>query len=394
MPARRKPTSRFTLGVFLDLNGVPGHRLFSGITRWARAQRGVVVRRWDTDHWRAPDFALKIDGAIMQCGQPGDAALATVRGLPLINVSNILALSACPRVASDDTALGRAVAGYFLRRGYRHFAYSGYAWHHASSLRGAGFRAEVERAGFPVDEFTFTFSPNQQLTFNSERETERHRRWLKTLPTPCAVMGFSDEVASLVIAATLDNNREVPAHVAVMGVDNDPFRTHERTVALASADVGFERIGYEAALSLDAWLRRGRRPAAERRLRAFTLHARESSDRYAVDDEGVLAALDFITEHHATRIDVTAVANATGVSRRVLERRFRETLGRTVLQVITETRLDTARHHLREPGVSLKTVARQSGFSDARHLCMVFRVQLKTTPTAYRQSQSPSPGKL
>ncbi|MEO8616082.1 MAG: substrate-binding domain-containing protein [Luteolibacter sp.] len=373
--------------MFLDLNGVPGHRLFSGVSRWAREQRGVVIRRWDSDKWRAPDFDLPIDGAIMQCSQPEDSRLAAQRGLPLINVSNFLATSACPRVASDDQALGRAVAGYFLRRGYRHFAYCGFAWHHASALRGAGFREEIERAGFSLAEFTFALSANQQLTFNSDQESERHKQWLRTLPKPCAIMGFSDEVALLVIHNSSEISCVVPDDFAVMGVDNDSFRTHGGKVALASADVGFERVGYEAAVALDAWLRHGRRPALDRCLRAFKLHARESSDRYAVEDEKVLAALDFIAENFATGTDVNAIAAASGLSRRGLERRFRLCLNRSVLKVVNEARLDKAQQLLAESEMAIKTVAQQAGFSDARHLCVAFQTHLKTSPSAFRKSR-------
>jgi len=387
MKVVRKTSGRFTIGVFLDLNGVPGHRLFSGVSRWAREQRGVVIRRWDSERWREPDFDLLIDGAIMQCSQPEDSQLAARRGLPLINVSNVLAKSACPRVASDDQALGRAVAGYFLRRGYRNFAYCGFAWHHASALRGAGFREEIERAGFLLAEFTFGLSANQQLTFNSEQESERHRQWLKTLPRPCAVMGFSDEVALLVIQNGSEIGCRVPDDFAVMGVDNDFFRTHGCMVALASADVGFERIGYEAAVALDAWLRHGRRPVRERCLCAFKLQARESSDRYAVEDEKVLEALDFIAGNYALGIDVDSVAAASGLSRRGLERRFRLCLNRSVLKVINERRLDKARQLLAESELAIKTVAQQAGFSDARHLCVAFQTHLKTSPSAFRKSR-------
>lgn len=67
---------------------------------------------------------------------------------------------------------------------------------------------------------------------------------------------------------------------------------------------------------------------------------RRSSDVIAVDDAHVAAALRFIREQAACeRLDVAAVAQHVDLSRRSLERRFGEVLGRTPAQQILRSRI-------------------------------------------------------
>jgi transcriptional regulator GlxA family with amidase domain len=58
--------------------------------------------------------------------------------------------------------------------------------------------------------------------------------------------------------------------------------------------------------------------------------ARRSTDFFAVDDEVVRRALRFMDANFHEPLSVDAVANAVSVSRRTLENRFRNKLGRTV----------------------------------------------------------------
>jgi transcriptional regulator GlxA family with amidase domain len=76
-----------------------------------------------------------------------------------------------------------------------------------------------------------------------------------------------------------------------------------------------------------------------------------------------------------------------GINRRTLERRFSESVGRSIAGEITRLRLARAKRQLVESGSPLKTVARACGFRNADHFHKVFARAEGITPTQYRKKR-------
>lgn len=73
-------------------------------------------------------------------------------------------------------------------------------------------------------------------------------------------------------------------------------------------------------------------------------------------------AIRFIRKRACRSITVLQVAAAAGLSRRVLERRFRRILGCTPKQEILRVQIDRARSLLSQTELPVEAVARNSGF--------------------------------
>lgn len=381
-----KPRRRLTIGTFFVMHAPAAHELQLGVALFAKEHGRIDLRRWDFRQWPSPRAlgSLGLDGVVTQFFSHLKRASLKACPIPIVNVSNQSRSCPLPRIGADEVGIGDAVGEYFLRRGYRHFAYCGHAWHGGSVLRQQGFRGAVERAGFAVTNFDVVPFPDEVTSFNQIREHKRLRAWLRALPRPCALMCFNDEVAALAMPNALELGRRVPQDLAVMGVDNIPFRTHQSPVALSSVDVGFARIGYEATAALVRQIENPGEKIANQAVRAFKIVSRASTDAHAVEDELVNAALDFIDENRAKRVRVTDVARAVAVSRRVLERRFQDKMGFSVYDVVQNSRLTTAQNLLRSTGLPLKEIAAAAGFRSAQHLSVAFRKKLGTTPTQHR----------
>jgi LacI family transcriptional regulator len=84
---------------------------------------------------------------------------------------------------------------------------------------------------------------------------------------------------------------------------------------------------------------------------------------------------------------VGEVAEEVGVSRRTLERRFREVVGQSIAAEMMRLRLNRAKRRLAEGKVPLKTVAVESGFRSASHFCRVFTRVFGATPSRYRDER-------
>ncbi len=85
-------------------------------------------------------------------------------------------------------------------------------------------------------------------------------------------------------------------------------------------------------------------------------------------------------------LSITRVAARLAVSRRKLERHFREALGLTPSEADRLIRVEQAKHLLRTTERSATRIAADTGFCDLPHLIRVFRAAQGVTPEAFRRA--------
>jgi len=128
-------------------------------------------------------------------------------------------------------------------------------------------------------------------------------------------------------------------------------------------------------------------PAGPILLQPEEVVTRRSTDLLAIRDEEVARALRYIRENACEGILARDVVRRANVCRASLMRRFREAVGRSILQEIIRVRLDRAGKLLRETNWTLDQIARRTGFKTASRLSRDFKKRLGLAPGAYR-SQS------
>ena len=108
----------------------------------------------------------------------------------------------------------------------------------------------------------------------------------------------------------------------------------------------------------------------------------------ATEDALVQRALLVMQQSIDAPLSIARVAERLQVSRRRLERHFREALGLTPLQADRLIRIEQAKHLLKTTSRSATQIATDTGFCDLPHLIRVFRAAEGTTPDAFRQGRS------
>jgi LacI family transcriptional regulator len=98
--------------------------------------------------------------------------------------------------------------------------------------------------------------------------------------------------------------------------------------------------------------------------------------------------LRFIREHARRDISVQEVAQRAGLSRRVVERRFRRTVGHSVHREIQRVRADVIVRMLVETHIPICDIAETMHFSDVAHLARFFRKERGSSPTQYRREHA------
>lgn len=302
--------------------------------------------------------------------------------LPAVMVcdSRYLPAQTC-QVRTDDGAIGNMGADHLLGLGFKHLAYCGMEGIDWSTERGAAFRRRGAESGFDVHMYTLGHRYSSEDWY---REDKRLGDWLTALPKPTGLLACNDERARMLAEICRVRSIRVPEEIAILGVDNDEHVCNRATPPLSSIALAAERAGYEAAAMLDA--RMSGQPV--RRCVILTpptrVVPRQSTNRIAIDDAAVAKALRFIRDESSHIIRARDVATVAGLSRRVLQERFRRALGRTLLKEIHHCRAEHISRLLAETDLPISAIATAVGYETDAHLARFFARQAGLSPSAYR----------
>jgi LacI family transcriptional regulator len=365
----------------IESSRASGRDLLRGITRYARLH-GPWSFYWEPagleQAW--PHLkTLDADGIILR----DTDMVREVRDadLPAIVVGHSRrAIPGLVNVVTDSAAIGCMAAEHLLASGVREFGYCGYNEMPWSRARGESFSTRVARSGHRTH---FYPAPPEHSSWRQERQFMA--RWLEALPQPVGVMACNDDRARHVIEACKLVGLRVPDQVAIIGADNDELVCELSDPPLSSVGINFELAGFESARLLDQLMRRRRTAHRHITVPATRVVARQSTDILAVADPAVAKALRFIRQHAREPIHVNHVVSAAGLSRRVLEKRFRAFLGRSILSEIRRVRVDQICHMLLETNHSVSQIALALGYAGIEHIARYFRQEKGVTPLAFRK---------
>jgi LacI family transcriptional regulator len=218
--------------------------------------------------------------------------------------------------------------------------------------------------------------------------------WLKeqisALPRPVGVFTEGDLWAVEMIHICQQLGLRVPDDIAIVGIDNDPLVVDVAPVPVSSVDNNLHGLGMEAAALLDRLLSGEAPPAETIFIQPRGVVQRRSTNTLAVSNEDVAAAITFIHAHFRDPITVADVASESHISRRRLQDLFLEHIGRTISQEIQRARLDLAKRMLHESPMKIGLIAERCGLGSGVQMAKVFSRELKTTPKAYRQQNTPN----
>ena len=284
-----------------------------------------------------------------------------------------------PHLRHDATVTTHLATAELLSLGYDHYAYvarfGGGYW---SDERGKVFRREIEkRGGRLVGEFHAFRLPHA-------REMRELGEWLCALPKPCGIFAANDAVAEQVLKACALNRISVPDEIAVVGVDDNPKICPRTVPTLTSVVPDWEAGAFIAANVLRDLIRGKRVQELRQTFRPLGLVRRESTSRTGRDPR-ILAAIDRIRAEACAGLKAEEVIAGMGCSRRLAELRFRETVGRSVLEEIRRVRIETACAALSDTENTLSSVANSCGWASIPTFCHDFKRATGLTPEGWRR---------
>jgi LacI family transcriptional regulator len=214
--------------------------------------------------------------------------------------------------------------------------------------------------------------------------------WLKALPKPVGLMACIDERSQQVAEACKSVGIGIPDPLALVGVDNDEMICTLSTIPLSSVALTAESAGYEAARILDEMMQ-GHKPRRQQIvIRPSHVAARTSTDVMAVEDPHVAKAARHIADCCRQTLYVNDIAKSVGLSRRVLEKRFRAHLNCSINDHIRQYRVRRIEELLAGSEMTISEIALFMGFPDAAHIARYFKRETGVNPAEYRRNRPAS----
>jgi LacI family transcriptional regulator, galactose operon repressor len=346
-----------------------GERLHWRIHRAVHHQL-VVTRKGELTHriTRRAIAGWDIAGVLNVLPRARIAEASARLPVPIVNVHGGAQLAGLPQVGVDDNAIGRMAAEHLLDTGADSFHALGWQTTVTNAARLEGFRRALAERGIPCELHGREYQPPQHGSNGGY----------------AAIFAPEELLATAALVTCRQHGLLVPEQVAVLCAVDD-VRLCESTVpTLSSIRIPCEAAGYQAAVLLDDLIEGKPAPAEPILLQPEAVVERQSTSRRPIRDPDVARAVHIIRQSAVGQITPEEVAGHVGVSRRHLDMRFLDTLGRTVFQEIRRAQLDHIKRLLRDTDKSVKRIALECGFDDSKSLGGVFKRFAGTTPGAYR----------
>src|SRR5688572_14636925 len=333
-----------------------------GILKWAK-------------EWEA-------DGIIGQFYNNEEVEKFTKANIPVIAQDFKERFTDIPNITGAYNETGRLGANYFLKKGFKNFAFYGFGNIVWSRERAQGFEERIQEAGFNVHYYEHKDPNAIDLWYYKPSALSE---WLRALPKPIALMTCDDNQGLHIAEAAKHAGIRIPDEVAVLGVDNDGMICELSDTPLSSIELDAEKGGYEAARLMEQMIAEKTCCGPDVVVKATQVVTRHSTDIFASKDKYIVSALKYIHGNLDKNLKVDQVLKEVPLSRRSLEKRFILTTGYPVYEYIYNQRIEKFTQLLLETEMTIFEIALDLGLSDSKNIARQFKQVKGLTPMEYRK---------
>lgn len=402
-----------TAPAILFWEAIPGDPIqattLAGIRRYAAA-RGWEVEAVSTDDSR-PDRLLPLLRRLRPAGCVVDCADGRTDLPPRLFGKVPVVYLHCPqnaygpralRVASDNEAIAAAAFRELSLGRPASYGVVGFrAVRPWSRAREQAFTALINASGSPCRIFRRLWGYGGHYDL---RRAERLAKWLADLPRHSAVFAVNDATAAEVVKAARAAGRDIPHDLTLLGVDDNRAICEAYSPSISSIRMDYERAGFIAARMLD-----GARPETSGTHGTFcdippqlshrfqTSHLtpatilpllairRESTRGSGRREPYILTAVEIIRREACDGLTAGELARRLPGTRRLLEMRFREAMGHSILDEIMHVRMERVQTLLASTDTPIGAIADFCGFGSDVELRHLFRAQTQMSLREWRK---------
>jgi LacI family transcriptional regulator len=321
------------------------------------------------------------DGIIGQLYNDKDIQKIIKAGIPVIAQDFKERFVDIPNITGAYHETGALGADYFIKKGFKNFAFYGFKDIVWSRERAEGYEERLAKAGHEVHYFEHKKSRSSELWYYKPSSLSR---WLKSLPKPIALMTCDDNQGQHITEACRQAGIRIPEEVAVLGVDNDVMICEMSDPPLSSIALDVEKGGYDAAKLLHQLIKKDITGYHDIVVKPTQVITRHSADIYATNDDHIASSLKYIHQNIDKNLHVDEVVRQVPLSRRALEKRFLEITGYPIYKYISNLRIEKFSKKLLDTDMSVFEIALDMGMTDSKNLARQFKQAKGCKPSEYR----------
>lgn len=341
----------------------PSYRVehgIEGVLQWAR-------------QWKA-------DAIIGQFNNNDDVGVFAENGIIALAQDFIQRFHNIPNITGDYIGQGNLAAEFFIKKGFRNFAFYGYANAVWSQERCKGFSDTIKSFGHHSPSIYI----KQSLEYLWYYDLEPLAEWLSKLPSSTAILACDDTRASVILEVCRLLRIKVPSEIAVLGIDNDEITCTLTYPPLSSISLDVRRAGYNSAQYIDHVLNHNYKRVDNIMVDYMGIVERRSTDIFMTSNKHILTVLSFIHQFYADNLSVERLLKLVPMSRRLLEKTFKAETGTSIHQYILDLRFERMKHKLVSTDTPIAELALSTGLSDAKNVARMFKKRMGITPLEYR----------
>lgn len=291
------------------------------------------------------------------------------------------------RVNHNPDAVGLLAGKHLSALGVKNFAFVGYTreWSWSEARR----KSFLKNLGKTAESFNcFEFPIGAVVPARTRRN---FLKWLSRLPVPCGMLLADEGLAEEVYPGCAKLNLRIPDDVAILGVDDNERFCSNLNPPLSSIHLDFRQAGWMAAELLH-------RAIHNPSLNPFVMTynplgiAPRRSTALKISKTNPIAekAKKLISELATSGANVNDIAKHFTCSRRLLEMRFRESTGESLLDAIRTARLDRACALLEDGDMPIGVITAQCGYASESALKTCFKKRMGMTMSQWRKRHRPA----
>lgn len=320
-------------------------------------------------------------------------------GIPVIGVATVQNLLNLPFISADSKKVARMACEYLLKKKFKNFAFFGLTQARWSAERLEYFSQYLTEKGKNIHVFeekqvlfTSDLTSFTRLWIKTALNTGQQKLigWLKQLPKPAAILASTDIFACHLINMAREAGLSIPDEIAILGVNNDNAICNICDPPLSSIAFNLKKAGYDATRLLDKMISGNETMQGQCiEIQPTHVETRGSTDIYAVDDPAIVEAMKYIRQNGNIPLSVDAVADHVYMSKRLLQMRFHDLIGKSVHDEIVTAHFELAKAMLVDTDLPIDEIATRSGFHYTSNMRRAFRKLTGMLPQKYRQQHRP-----
>jgi LacI family transcriptional regulator len=363
------------------------HRIFLGVLEYSRIYRNWIIERSLPTLAGIQRFVDQgVDGIIGQITEPAIIEAIHRLRLPAVNISALIDVTTLANVLADDVMIGQLAADHLFSLGLAHYAFVGQDDFGFVNLRKRGFQHGLRElgCGHVYSEFLKAGTPEPASAL--ARLTPLGK-WLISLPKPVGVFCSTDLMAFYVHRIARDCGLDLGRSVRLLGVDNQLDYCEAVHPPFSSIEHGM--IGFRAAETLER-LMNGQPVPSTIFVPPKGVVSRDRNNTAPALPSEVHAVMQLIASRSGEPLHIDELLSSLPLSRRYIEKRFKQATGRSIYQEVQRQRIERASMLLRTTRWPIERVGDAAGFTDPRQFSRVFRQYTNTSPREYRQQHAAS----